>query len=32
VNDQVRTVPGVNRAETFTYLHLAKQSYSWGTR
>jgi Lrp/AsnC family transcriptional regulator for asnA, asnC and gidA len=32
VNDQVRAVRGVTRAETFTYLHLAKQSYSWGTR
>lgn len=32
VNDVVRAVPGVTHAETFTYLHLAKQSYSWGTR
>ena len=24
--------PACNRAEIFTYLHLAKQSYSWGTR
>lgn len=32
VNDVVRAIPGVNHAETFTYLHLAKQSYSWGTR
>jgi Lrp/AsnC family transcriptional regulator for asnA, asnC and gidA len=32
VNDVVRAIPGVTHAETFTYLHLAKQSYSWGTR
>jgi Lrp/AsnC family transcriptional regulator for asnA, asnC and gidA len=32
VNDEVRAIPGVSHAETFTYLHLAKQSYSWGTR
>jgi len=32
VNDEVRAIPGVTHAETFTYLHLAKQSYSWGTR
>jgi Lrp/AsnC family transcriptional regulator for asnA, asnC and gidA len=32
VNDVVRTIPGVTHAETFTYLHLEKQSYSWGTR
>lgn len=32
VNDVVRATPGVSHAETFTYLHLAKQSYSWGTR
>lgn len=32
VNDVVRTTPGVTHAETFTYLHLTKQSYSWGTR
>jgi Lrp/AsnC family transcriptional regulator for asnA, asnC and gidA len=32
VNDVVRAIPGVTHAETFTYLHLEKQSYSWGTR
>ena len=32
LNDSVRTVPGVRHAEVFTYLHLQKQTYSWGTR
>jgi len=32
VNDVVRATPGVVHAETLTYLHVAKQSYSWGTR
>lgn len=32
LNDQVRTIPGVTSAEAFTYLHLRKQTYSWGTR
>jgi Lrp/AsnC family transcriptional regulator for asnA, asnC and gidA len=32
VNDRVRSIAGVTHAETFTYMHLAKQSYSWGTR
>jgi Lrp/AsnC family transcriptional regulator for asnA, asnC and gidA len=31
VNDVIRTVPGVRSAEVFTYLHLEKQTYSWGT-
>ena len=31
VNDVIRTVPGVRAAEAFTYLHLQKQTYSWGT-
>ena len=31
VNDVIRTVPGVRTAEVFTYLHLQKQTYSWGT-
>jgi Lrp/AsnC family transcriptional regulator, regulator for asnA, asnC and gidA len=31
VNDVIRGLPGVRTAETFTYLHLEKQTYSWGT-
>ena len=31
VNDVVRAIPGVRATETFTYLHLEKQTYSWGT-
>jgi Lrp/AsnC family transcriptional regulator for asnA, asnC and gidA len=31
VNDVIRTIPGVRAAEVFTYLHLEKQTYSWGT-
>jgi Lrp/AsnC family transcriptional regulator for asnA, asnC and gidA len=32
LNDSVRSVPGVRSTETFLYLKLAKQTYSWGTR
>lgn len=32
LNDEVRSVEGVLTAEVFTYLHLEKQTYSWGTR
>jgi Lrp/AsnC family transcriptional regulator for asnA, asnC and gidA len=32
LNDSVRAIPGVRRTETFLYLKLAKQTYSWGTR
>jgi Lrp/AsnC family transcriptional regulator, regulator for asnA, asnC and gidA len=32
LNDSVRSVPGVRDTETFVYLRLAKQSYTWGTR
>ena len=31
VNDVIRATPGVRSTETFTYLHLEKQTYSWGT-
>lgn len=31
VADVIRTVPGVRATEVFTYLHLQKQTYSWGT-
>jgi Lrp/AsnC family transcriptional regulator, regulator for asnA, asnC and gidA len=32
LNDSVRSIPGVRNTETFLYLKLAKQTYTWGTR
>lgn len=32
INERIRTVPGVTSTETFMYLRLAKQTYSWGVR
>jgi Lrp/AsnC family transcriptional regulator for asnA, asnC and gidA len=32
LNDSIRSVPGVRNTETFVYLRLAKQTYTWGTR
>jgi Lrp/AsnC family transcriptional regulator for asnA, asnC and gidA len=32
LNDAVRSIPGVRATETFLYLKLAKQTYTWGTR
>jgi Lrp/AsnC family transcriptional regulator for asnA, asnC and gidA len=32
LNEQIRMAPGVQSTETFVYLKLAKQTYSWGTR
>ena len=32
LNDQIRAVEGVRQVETFLYLKLSKQTYSWGTR
>lgn len=32
LNDQLRKVPGVAGTETFVYLKLEKQTYSWGVR
>jgi Lrp/AsnC family transcriptional regulator for asnA, asnC and gidA len=32
LNEQIREVPGVRDTETFVYLRLTKQTYSWGTR
>ncbi len=32
VNDRIRSVDGVTSTEIFTYLHLVKQTYSWGAR
>ncbi len=32
VSQKIRTVPGVVSTETFMYLKLKKQTYSWGVR
>ena len=32
VNDRIRRLDGVSGTEIFSYLHLTKQTYSWGTR
>lgn len=32
VNRQIRAIPGVRSTETFVYLKLRKQTYTWGTR
>jgi Lrp/AsnC family transcriptional regulator for asnA, asnC and gidA len=32
VNRRIRAIPGVRATETFVYLKLRKQSYTWGTR
>jgi Lrp/AsnC family transcriptional regulator for asnA, asnC and gidA len=32
LNDSVRSIPGVRATETFLYLKLTKQTYTWGTR
>ncbi len=32
ISDRIRAVPGVVATETFMYLRLAKQTYSWGVR
>ena len=32
VSGRIRAVPGVRTTETFMYLQLAKQTYSWGVR
>jgi len=32
LNDHVRRIPGVTHTETFVYLRLEKQTYTWGTR
>ena len=31
INTQIRSIPGVRATETFVYLRLEKQTYSWGT-
>ena len=32
LNDTVRTIPGVRATESFVYLRLVKETYTWGTR
>ena len=32
LNDHIRSIPQIQHSETFVYLRLAKQTYSWGTR
>jgi Lrp/AsnC family transcriptional regulator for asnA, asnC and gidA len=32
LSDSIRAVPGIRDTETFVYLRLAKQTYTWGTR
>lgn len=32
VNEQIRTISGVTRTESFLYLKLVKQTYNWGAR
>ena len=32
ISDHIRTVPGVVTTETFVYLRLRKQTYSWGVK
>jgi Lrp/AsnC family transcriptional regulator for asnA, asnC and gidA len=32
VSEQIRVIPGVRSTETFVYLKLSKQTYTWGTR
>ena len=30
INDQIRSIPAIRSTETFVYLRLEKQTYSWG--
>jgi Lrp/AsnC family transcriptional regulator, regulator for asnA, asnC and gidA len=32
LNGRIRAIPGVRSTETFVYLKLRKQTYTWGTR
>jgi Lrp/AsnC family transcriptional regulator, regulator for asnA, asnC and gidA len=32
LSGRIRTLPGVRSTETFVYLRLRKQTYSWGVR
>jgi Lrp/AsnC family transcriptional regulator for asnA, asnC and gidA len=31
INGHIRSIPGVQTIETFVYLRLEKQTYTWGT-
>jgi Lrp/AsnC family transcriptional regulator for asnA, asnC and gidA len=31
MNDTIRTIPGVRATESFVYLRLVKETYTWGT-
>jgi Lrp/AsnC family transcriptional regulator for asnA, asnC and gidA len=31
INTQIRSIPGIRSTDTFVYLRLEKQTYSWGT-
>ncbi|MEI6693431.1 MAG: Lrp/AsnC ligand binding domain-containing protein, partial [Actinomycetes bacterium] len=32
LNQKIRAIPGVRTTESFVYLKLRKQIYTWGTR
>jgi len=32
LNGELRKIPGVRSTETFTYLRICKETYTWGTR
>jgi Lrp/AsnC family transcriptional regulator for asnA, asnC and gidA len=32
INKRIRSLPGVRSTESFVYLKLRKQTYTWGTR
>jgi Lrp/AsnC family transcriptional regulator, regulator for asnA, asnC and gidA len=32
LSGRIRTIPGVKSTESFVYLKLRKQTYSWGVR
>jgi Lrp/AsnC family transcriptional regulator for asnA, asnC and gidA len=32
INKRIRTLPGVRSTESFVYMKLRKQTYTWGTR
>lgn len=32
INDRVRTIPGVRVTESFVYLRLVKETYTWGAK
>jgi Lrp/AsnC family transcriptional regulator for asnA, asnC and gidA len=32
ISEKIRRINGVSRTETFMYLKLRKQTYSWGVR